>query len=101
MGDGVTDVSLGDKVATYSCEGSYTYALNGEYLLLPRSAVTVYPDVLSAAQASVHYTSLLLAYFAYVDLAQIKPGQTVLVTDASQCAGPTFLQLGKALGGVD
>ncbi|WP_297840257.1 zinc-dependent alcohol dehydrogenase family protein [Pseudomonas sp.] len=98
IGDGVADVSLGDKVATYSCEGSYTYALNGEYLLLPRTAVTVYPDVLTAAQASVHYTSLLLAYFAYVDLAQIKPGQTVLVTDASQCAGPAFLQLGKALG---
>lgn len=98
VGTEITDVSVGDKVATYSCEGSYRYALNGEYMILPRSAVTVYPEVLTAAQASVHYTSLMLAYFAYVDLAQIKPGQTVLVTDASQCAGPAFLQLGKALG---
>ncbi|MDB6052275.1 MAG: alcohol dehydrogenase [Pseudomonas sp.] len=97
-GDGVTDMSPGDKVATYSCEGSYKSTLDGEYLIVPRVAVTVYPEVLTAAQASVHYSSLLLAYFAYVDLAQVKPGQTVLVTDASQCAGPAFLQLGKALG---
>ncbi|MEB0089331.1 alcohol dehydrogenase catalytic domain-containing protein, partial [Pseudomonas sp. RTI1] len=98
VGNEVTDVSRGDKVATYSCEGDYTDTLSGKYLALPRSALTVYPDVLTAAQASVHYTSLLLAYFAYIDLAKVSSGQTVLITDASQCAGPAFLQLGKALG---
>lgn len=98
VGEHIIDLSPGDKVATYSCEGSYKYALDGEYLVLPHCAVTIYPDVLTAAQASVHYTTLLLAYLAYVELAQIKSGQTVLVTDASQCAGPAFVQLGKALG---
>jgi NADPH:quinone reductase-like Zn-dependent oxidoreductase len=53
---------------------------------------------LSPVEASVHYTPLLIAYFAYVDLARVKPGQTVLITDASHCAGPSFVQLGKALG---
>ena len=35
---------------------------------------------------------------AYADLARVKPGQFALVTDASHCAGPSFVQLGKALG---
>ncbi len=33
-----------------------------------------------------------------MDLARVKPGQFALVTDASHCAGPSFVQLGKALG---
>ena len=41
---------------------------------------------------------LFIAYFAYVDLARVKAGQTVLITDASHCSGPSFVQLGKALG---
>lgn len=97
-GDDVTDLKAGDKVASFSTEDAYQHTLYGEHILLPASALTVYPDALSATQASVHYTSLLLAYFAYVDLAKNKAGQTVLITDASQCAGPAFLQLGKALG---
>ncbi|MDB6144292.1 MAG: alcohol dehydrogenase [Pseudomonas sp.] len=97
-GEAVTGFKAGDKVASFSTEESYQHTLYGEHIVLPASALTVYPDVLPATQASVHYTSLLLAYFAYVDLAKSKPGQTVLITDASQCAGPAFLQLGKALG---
>ncbi|WP_163010235.1 zinc-binding dehydrogenase, partial [Pseudomonas viridiflava] len=31
-------------------------------------------------------------------LARVKPGQFALVTDASHCAGPSSVQLGKALG---
>ncbi|WP_397452224.1 zinc-dependent alcohol dehydrogenase family protein [Pseudomonas sp. NA-150] len=98
IGDAVTDLAPGDKVASFSSEDSYQYVLYGEHIVLPRSALTTYPHVLSAAQASVHYTSMLLAYFAYVDLAKTKAGATVLVTDASQCAGPAFIQMGKALG---
>ena len=60
---------------------------------MPRSALTRYPDILTPVQASTHYTPLLIAYFAYVDLARIKPGQSVLITDASHCAGPSFVQL--------
>jgi NADPH:quinone reductase-like Zn-dependent oxidoreductase len=65
---------------------------------LPHTSVTRYPDVLTPNEAAVHYTPMLVAYFAFVELARAKPGQTALVTDASHCAGPAFLQLGKALG---
>ena len=98
VGPGVTDLSVGDKVASFPGQSPNDYPTYGELIVMPRSVLTRYPDVLTPVEASVHYTPLLIAYFAYVDLARVKPGQTVLITDASHCAGPSFVQLGKALG---
>jgi len=98
VGEGVHDLAVGDKVASFPAANPNEHPVYGEVIVLPRSAVTRYPDILTPVEASVHYTPLLIAYFAYVDLARIKPGQTALVTDASHCAGPAFVQLGKALG---
>ncbi|MCI8211427.1 alcohol dehydrogenase [Pseudomonas sp. S25] len=98
LGDGVDDLKIGDKVASFPSADPNQHPVYGELIVLPRTSLTRYPDVLTPVEASVHYTSLLVAYFAYVDLARIKPGQTALVTDASHCAGPSFVQLGKALG---
>ena len=98
VGEGVHDLSVGDKVASFPAQSANEYPTYGELIVMPRSALTRYPDVLTPVEASVHYTPLLIAYFAYVDLARVKPGQTVLITDASHCAGPSFVQLGKALG---
>jgi len=98
LGEGVTDLAIGDRVASFPAATANEHPVYGELIVLPRTAVTRYPDLLTPIQASVHYTPLLIAYFAYVDLARVKPGQTVLVTDAIHCAGPAFVQLGKALG---
>lgn len=98
LGDGVDDLQVGDKVASFPAADANQHPVYGETIVLPRRALTRYPDVLSPVEASVHYTPYLVAYFAYVDLARIKSGQTVLVTDASHCSGPAFVQLGKALG---
>ena len=98
LGAGVEDLAVGDKVASFPAQSANDYPTYGDLILMPRSALTRYPDILTPVQASTHYTPLLIAYFAYVDLARIKPGQSVLITDASHCAGPSFVQLGKALG---
>ena len=98
VGEGVDDLAVGDKVASFPAQSPNDYPVYGELIVLPRSSLTRYPDVLSPIEASVHYTPLLIAYFGYVDLARVKPGQFALVTDASHCAGPSFVQLGKALG---
>lgn len=98
VGEGVDDLAVGDKVASFPAESPNQYPVYGEVIVLPRTALTRYPDILTPIEASVHYTPLLIAYFAYVDLARFKPGQTALITDASHCAGPSFVQLGKALG---
>ncbi|MCH5580651.1 zinc-dependent alcohol dehydrogenase family protein [Pseudomonas syringae pv. syringae] len=98
LGDGVDDLQAGDKVASFPAADANQHPVYGESIVMPRRALTRYPDALTPVQASVHYTPYLVAYFAYVDLARIKSGQTVLVTDASHCSGPAFVQLGKALG---
>lgn len=98
VGEGVDDLKVGDKVASFPSADPNQHPVYGELIVIPRTSLTRYPDVLTPVEASVHYTSLLVAYFAYVDLARIKPGQTALVTDASHCSGPSFVQLGKALG---
>ena len=98
VGEGVDDLAVGDKVASFPAQSANEFPTYGEQIVMPRSALTRYPDILTPVQASTHYTPLLIAYFAYVDLARIKPGQSVLITDASHCAGPSFVQLGKALG---
>src|SRR5690606_32713785 len=43
-------------------------------------------------------TPLLVPYFALVELAQLEPGQHVLITEARHCTGPAAVQLAKALG---
>lgn len=98
VGEGVDDVAVGDRVASFPATSPNDHPVYGDLIVLPRSAITRYPQVLTPIEASVHYTPLLIAYFAYVDLARARPGQTALVTDASHCAGPAFVQLGKALG---
>jgi NADPH:quinone reductase-like Zn-dependent oxidoreductase len=98
LGAGVDDLAIGDKVASFPAESPNQYPVYGEVILLPRTALTRYPDVLTPVQAAVHYTPMLMAYFAYAELARAKPGQVALVTDASHCAGPAFVQLGNALG---
>ena len=64
---------------------------------MPRAALAVYPEVLTPVEASV-YTGLLVAYFGLVDLAGLKAGQTVLITEAARMYGPVSIQLAKALG---
>ncbi|MFB4391852.1 MULTISPECIES: zinc-dependent alcohol dehydrogenase family protein [unclassified Pseudomonas] len=98
VGTGVDDITVGDRVASFPAASANDHPVYGDVIVLPRTAITRYPDTLTAIEASVHYTPMLVAYFAYVDLARAKAGQTALVTDASHCAGPAFVQLGKALG---
>ncbi|WP_166364834.1 zinc-dependent alcohol dehydrogenase family protein [Pseudomonas akapageensis] len=98
VGEGVDDLAVGDKVASFPAESPNRYPVYGEVIVLPRASLTRYPDILTPLEASVYYTPLLVAYFAYMDLARAKSGQFALITDASHCAGPSFVQLGKALG---
>jgi NADPH2:quinone reductase len=98
LGDGVSDLQIGDKVASFKAMSANDYPVCGDHVLVPRNALTRYPEQLTPVEASVHYTPFLLAYFAYVDLAQVQKGQTVLVTGAAESPGIAFVQLGKALG---
>ncbi|WP_426199467.1 zinc-dependent alcohol dehydrogenase family protein [Pseudomonas sp. DC3200b2] len=98
VGTGVEAFKAGDRVASFPAASANDYPACAEEVIMPAAALTRYPDILTPAQAAVHYTPLLMAWFAYVNLARVQPGQSALITDASHCAGPAFVQMGKALG---
>ena len=98
LGEGVQAFELGTAVAGFPASTPNRYPTWGDLVLMPSHALTRYPDVLSPVEASVHYTALLFGYLALMDLAQFKPGQHVLITEASHCMAPQTVQLAKALG---
>jgi NADPH:quinone reductase-like Zn-dependent oxidoreductase len=100
VGPGVDDLTPGVAVASFPAFSPNQYPAWGDLVLMPRSALTRYPDVLTPEEAAVHYTPYMLAYFALVELADVQPGQRVLVTEAAHCLAPQAVQLAKALGAV-
>ncbi|MGP0170854.1 zinc-dependent alcohol dehydrogenase family protein [Pseudomonas sp. NCHU5208] len=98
LGEGVDAFELGTPVAGFPASTPNRYPTWGDLVLMPSHALTRYPEVLSPVEASVHYTGLLFGYLALMDLAQLKPGQHVLITEASHCLAPQTVQLAKVLG---
>ena len=98
VGAGVDDLAVGTPVASFPASTPNRYPAWGDWVLMPRNGLVAYPDSLTPVEAAIHYTPTLLAYFALVDLGNLKPGQHVLVTEAGHCLAPQTVQLAKALG---
>lgn len=62
LGEGVDDLHVGDKVASFPAADANQHPVYGESIVMPRLALTRYPDVLTPVEASVHYTPYLVAY---------------------------------------
>lgn len=105
-GEGVSDLPPGTAVASFPAQTANRYPTYGDLVLMPRDSLTRYPEIkpgsaakgLTPIEAAVHYAPLLTAYFALVNIGDIKPGQRVLTTEACLCFGPASVQLAKALG---
>ena len=98
VGEGVSDLALGDKVASLPGHSVNRYPCYAEHAVIPRSSLVRYPEQLTAQQAAVHYVPSMVGWFGFTELARLKPGESVLVTAASRCWGPYIVQMGKALG---
>jgi NADPH2:quinone reductase len=94
VGEGVTSVAPGQRVAAQLENGGYV-----EQVVV--SAATVYPlpeamDFVTGAALGLTY---LTAHFALVEHGRFQAGEWVLVTGASGGVGSAAVQLAKALGG--
>ncbi|MFE9455881.1 NADP-dependent oxidoreductase [Streptomyces californicus] len=89
VGEGVTDVSVGDRVFG---EGTDTYA---EFAVL--SAWAPMPDGLSFAEAA-GYPSVVETALRIIDEVGVRPGQTLLVSGASGGVGSAVLQIARERG---
>lgn len=97
-GPNVTGFAPGDRVASIPAFDPNRYASYAERVLLPAESLIHYPACLTPAEASVHYVPSLVSWLAFRELADLKPGDTVLITGACYIGGPYAVQVARALG---
>lgn len=93
VGPAVTDLEPGDEVFGWSTTGTLA-----QQACVPADQLVRKPGRLTMAQAAAVPTSALTALQALRDIANVQPGQTVLVTGASGGVGSFAVQIAKAFG---
>jgi NADPH2:quinone reductase len=93
LGDDVKDFQVGDAVFGGSGVGAMA-----ETLATPAAALRRKPAGMSYAQASGISTTYGTSYYALKQRADLKPGETLLVTGAGGGVGLAAVELGKAMG---
>jgi NADPH:quinone reductase len=83
IGEGVTGFAIGDKVSTIPAFSMNQYSVYGEQAI-PAAATVKHPDNLSWEQAAAIWMQYLTAYGALIDVAQLVPGDAVIITAASR-----------------
>ena len=120
VGEGVDDLSVGDKVVTTlttycgrcaNCSSGRQYrcyrgqglghGLDGgfaQYVCLPRNSFVRLPDAIDLVEAAVLGCPMGVALRAVRDVARVRAGETVLVTGAGGGLGIHAAQIAAALG---
>src|SRR5512143_2403794 len=93
VGDGVTTVKVGDRVATTVIYGAYA-----EKIVVPELAVVKLPDAVSFEVGAATLLTYATTYHALVDRAAIAKGNTLLVLGAAGGVGIAAVELGALLG---
>jgi NADPH:quinone reductase-like Zn-dependent oxidoreductase len=93
VGEGVTQVAVGDRVAALTQFGGYA-----EYIYLPEDYLVHVPKNLDPAEAVVLILNYVVAYQTLHRVAGVKPGDKVLIVGASGGVGTAYLQLGQLAG---
>jgi NADPH:quinone reductase-like Zn-dependent oxidoreductase len=90
VAEDITSVAVGDRVAALTQLGGYA-----EYIFRDGDQVVPVPEDLDPAEAAVLILNYLVAYQVLHRVAQVKPGDKVLIVGASGGVGTAFLQLGQ------
>ena len=93
VGKNVTAMRPGDEVFGWSTAGALA-----EYACIPANNLVPMPVNLSTVEAAAVPTSAMTALQALRDIANVRPGQMVLITGASGGVGSFAVQIAKALG---
>src|SRR5580765_2904775 len=91
LGDGVTDVKVGDRVV-------FMGGGLAEKVVMPAPALFPVPDGVSAASAAALPINYGTTWYALHERIQLQPGQTMLVTGAAGGTGTAAIQIGKSAG---
>ena len=92
LGDGVTGLEIGQRVAALTIIGSYA-----EYICVPAKSLVPVPEGLDPAKAVSLVLSYTTAYQMLHRVAKIRPRQRILVHGAGGAVGTAILHLGRLL----
>lgn len=95
LGEGVTNVSIGDRVATGVSQGAFA-----EYATAAAANLVQIPEIMPYAEATNFPTLYPTAYGALKWKANLQPGEVLLVHGAGGGSGLTAIEVGKAMGAV-
>ena len=93
LGEGVTDFSVGDRVAYTSVVGSYA-----EYAAVPTKMLVKVPEGIDLKVAAGAMLQGMTAHYLTHSTFPLKKGDTALVHAAAGGAGLLIVQMAKALG---
>ena len=93
VGAGVDTCQVGDRVMALVEHGAYC-----QHLLAPAANCFVLPEGMEMTEAAAFGLTLQTAYFALVERAGLRSGETVLVTGAAGGVGLACVQVARALG---
>lgn len=92
LGEGVSGVAVGDRVATNTTGGLAEQAVARADKLLPL------PEGIPAAKAAAMISNYTTTHHALHERAQLQPGETLFVTAGAGGVGSSAIQLGLAAG---
>jgi NADPH:quinone reductase-like Zn-dependent oxidoreductase len=98
VGPDVTNFKEGDAVNTVPAFSQNQYGMYGEVVLAPVTAVVKHPPTLSFEEASSIWMMFITVYGAFVEAAQLKEGDVVLIPAASSSVGLASIQIVNMVG---
>ena len=93
LGEGVTNVAVGDRIATGVSQGGFA-----EYAIATAANLVPIPEIMPYAEATNFPTLYPTAYGALKWKADMQPGEVLLVHGAGGGSGLTAIEVGKAMG---
>lgn len=98
LGEDVSGFAEGDRVWSFCRKPVIQWGTYAEYVTMPAHAVALMPGSLSFSQASAIPLAGLTAWQSLFDVAQLRPGQTVLIHAAAGGVGSLAVPLAKWAG---
>jgi NADPH2:quinone reductase len=93
LGEGVTDFTVGDRVAYAFVLGAYA-----EYAIIPAARLVTLPASVSTKDAAALLLQGMTAHYLLVDTYPVKAGDTVLIHAAAGGTGQLLVQIAKLKG---
>jgi NADPH:quinone reductase len=98
VGQGVQGLQVGDAVSTIPAFSQNQHGVYGDTAIVPAFAVAKHPASLSWTEAAAVWMQYATAYGALIEIADLKPGGTLLIPAASSSVGIAAIQIARMIG---